>query len=609
MKLPAWHLGYVLAWVCVCWISTANAEDGASPTFELKWEDPRVVYEGHISFSNSLTPPTDQAHWQPIELPDIWSLDNRGGVDRAWYRFTVSPPSEAVSWGVYLWRYSMNARIFFNQDMLVDGGSFETPVTRNLHRPLLAQIPASAWQAGENHVYVHLRAFPGYGHLLPIGIGPLAAFVEPYQERHFWQVDLSRYLFVLTLLIAMIALALWAVDRRNSAFGYFAAACLCWCLYSLNPFVGDLPFANIYWLRLLHGSIELFLVFLVMFVHRQLGVRRRWVEAVILGYALAANGYYWTLSIDQISRSANYFHLGTNIVGLYLAIFSLRRFFKTRNPEALLHCAMLFVLLGVSLHDLMLLSGRADDLWINNFLMFNLGAPAVLLAVIVYLTWRVGRQNSYWEARVQAVTGELSASYETQRQLEAERVAGAERERIYQDLHDDIGARPLSMVYRAKHPEDANAARQTLRELRAIVARSGSGETSIQELFAEWQHEAESRAGEAGLDIECEQLCKVDTQLGNEIAFHLTRMVRELISNVITHAVATRMELQMTCTADRLTLRIVDDGRGFEMQTSRTQGAGIVGLERRAAKIGANIQWQSDSAGCRVTIEYHLNRG
>lgn len=599
-------LGYML---CTFWVCSALAQQAGSPTFELRWDDPRVAHLAHRSFATSATPPGAGADWKPIELPDLWRGQTHAGVDRAWYRFKVSAPEQAVPWGVYLWRYNMNARIYLNQDLLLDGGSFETPVTRNLHRPLLAKIPASAWQAQDNYIYVHLRAFPGYGHLLPIGIGPYEAFIKPYEQRLFWQVDLSRYLFVLTLLIAVLALALWSVDRRNSAFGYFAAASLTWSLYSLNPFIGDLPFANIYWLRLLHGSLELFLLLMVLFVHRQLGVRRRRVETAILLYAIIANGFYWTLSIDQISRSANYFHLGTNLIGLYLAVFSLRRFLKTRNPEALLYCFMLLVLLGVSVHDLILLSGTADDLWITNFLMFNLGAPFVLLVVIVYLTWRVGRQNNYWESRVQTATRELQASYDTQRALQAEQAASAERERIYQDLHDDIGARLLSMVYRAKDPEDASAARQTLRELRAIVAHSGGGETPVSELFTEWQQEVETRANEADIEVECETTSTRPGHLASEPAFQITRMLRELVSNSLKHARATRLYCRQRFDGETVSILIEDDGIGFDMPSARSQGAGIVGLERRAAKIGASIEWQSLQPGTRVTINYHLNGG
>ena len=54
---------------------------------------------------------------------------------------------------------------------------------------------------------------------------------------------------------------------------------------------------------------------------------------------------------------------------------------------------------------------------------------------------------------------------------QAEAIA-AERERIYSDLHDDIGAKLLGLIHSAPNPLQADSARAILQDLRDVVTRS-----------------------------------------------------------------------------------------------------------------------------------------
>lgn len=578
-----------------------------SDTFELSWADPRVEFAGEIVFTDALKPPADDADWRPVTLPDLWHERPPMSSDRAWYRFSIDrsiPPDE--QWAIYLWRYSMNARIYFNQDLLVDGGSFEIPVARNIHRPLLAHIPSSAWR-DENYVYVHLRGFPNYGYLLPIGVGPLSAFAEPYAERFFLQIELSRYLFIVTVLIAVFALVFWLVDRSSSAYGYFAAACLSWSVYSLNPFIQTVPFSNIVWLRILHTSIDLFGALLLLFIHRQLNHKAPRLERAVLLFVVVAAAFYSTLPIQTITRMASLTHLVTNLLAVYMIVFCIRNYLRERNPEALLYMSMLLVLLGVSLHDLLLTSGAAEDLWITNFLAFSLGAPIVFIVLIVYMAWRMGRENLYWAARVQAVTGRLATEYDEREKLERDRAAADERERIYRDLHDDIGARLLSMVYKAESPEQAERARAALKEVRAIAARSKVAESDLADAAVDWHQEMRTRLEEAGLELNWEE-SNLHPAIGAEPAYQLTRVLRELVSNVLKHASATQVSCTIAVVDDSIEIQFQDDGVGID-QDQQTQGTGMAGITRRMAELGGKVSWQPTAPGTMVTLTYPLNRG
>lgn len=588
--------------LCVWLAAPGLAAD--TDTFQLSWQDPRVVSQGEFLLEGGDQPPPASAPWRPIELPDLWDEDKRYYSSiTGWYRFKlVRPPAQAGPWGVYLWRYSMNARIYFNDDLLVDGGSFEDPAARNIHRPLLARIPQSSWQAGDNWVYVHLRVYPGYGYLLPIGVGPYDTFLPEYESRLFYQIELSEYLFVVTLLVTLLGLVLWLVDRQHSTYGYFAAASLLWTLYSLNPFVQDLPFSMKTWLWLLHSSVDGFAVLLMLFLHRHLNYQSRAYEWCCLGFVGVASLIYALLPIGLIGRYSTFVHIGSNLIILNLIGFCIARFWRTREIDAGLFAFMLCVLVGLSLHDLLLISGAVDDMWIQHFLALNLGAPIVFVVMVAFLTWRLRGQTVLLRQEVAAATEELEESFSVRESLERQQAAAEERERIYRDLHDDIGARLLSLVYRADSPEQADLARDTLREMRAIVSRTVTHGGQLRDIAAQWFLECDSRCEEAGCKLVWDVEGDTDYAVSANVAYQITRILRELITNALQHGQPEQVEVSICAMQEGLTLTVKDDGRGFKLGQVQDEGSGIANVRRRAEEIGAQVDWLSSSEGTRVSI-------
>ena len=81
------------------------------------------------------------------------------------------------------------------------------------------------------------------------------------------------------------------------------------------------------------------------------------------------------------------------------------------------------------------------------------------LAVIITLALRLGRVRT----QLRTLSATLARQrMEEQRQLRLQ-VAADERERIYNDLHDDLGAKLLSLIYSAQSPMQADLARPSCR--------------------------------------------------------------------------------------------------------------------------------------------------
>ena len=173
----------------------------------------------------------------------------------------------------------------------------------------------------------------------------------------------------------------------------------------------------------------------------------------------------------------------------------------------------------------------------------------------------------------------------------------AERERIYGDLHDDIGARLLGMIHTAESPEQADRARAVLQDLRDVVTRSRGTPGSLTDTLADIRHETGQRLAAAGIELSWEIADELpDPQLDTARALHLHRIVREAISNVIRHACARRVRVRVKALGSKLVLDLTDDGGGRET-ANVSIGRGLDNMRERAAELAGDIDWKEGTEG------------
>lgn len=185
----------------------------------------------------------------------------------------------------------------------------------------------------------------------------------------------------------------------------------------------------------------------------------------------------------------------------------------------------------------------------------------------------------------------------------------AERQRIYRDLHDDIGARLLQMVYAAPTLEFAEQARAALQDLRDVVSRTRRGAAPVWDVLLEIEAEARQRLGAAGIELDWQQSEDVpQIELEGERALHLYRIVREAISNALKHAGARTLRIRVKVLPRLLALELTDDGRGPPV-SSRGASLGVDGMRQRAEQLHGAIRWtQGTAGGTKVMLSVPLAR-
>ncbi|MGS1077864.1 sensor histidine kinase [Pseudoxanthomonas beigongshangi] len=217
-----------------------------------------------------------------------------------------------------------------------------------------------------------------------------------------------------------------------------------------------------------------------------------------------------------------------------------------------------------------------------------LGWPLIYLASTLMVGFAVGLMNISFARKAQADAA-LMLSHEEVRRL----AAMAERERIGRDLHDLLG-HTLSLVALKSDlagkllDRDLVAARREIDEVsrvaRDALAQVRSAVTGIRAagLAAE--------LASARLLLESDgvtMICPAEIPpLSPEQETVLALTVREAVTNLQRHARASTARVELEATADRLRLRIEDNGRGGAI----VPGNGLSGMRERLEVLGGSLR-------------------
>ena len=171
-----------------------------------------------------------------------------------------------------------------------------------------------------------------------------------------------------------------------------------------------------------------------------------------------------------------------------------------------------------------------------------------------------------------------------------------------QDLHDDIGARLLTLMYKAQDQEMEEYLRHTLQDLKTLTRGLAATNHLLSHAAGEWKADLAHRLAAAKLRLEWSFRADDDFALSVVQWSALTRILRELVSNAIYHARASRVEVAIDLAQGRLTLTVTDDGQGGDPQ-AWNHGLGLGGVRKRVRTLGGSVQWaQAGDHGIRCEV-------
>jgi PAS domain S-box-containing protein len=253
------------------------------------------------------------------------------------------------------------------------------------------------------------------------------------------------------------------------------------------------------------------------------------------------------------------------------------------------------------------------------------------------------RLNEALDRRVQARTQELAdvneslvaevaermqteASLEDSRQalqklaFQLLRVQEEERRRISRDLHDDINQRLalLAMDIEAVGQQLSVSPGHVGRDVYAIQERVVELSDVVRHLAYQLHP---SILDDLGLPIALQRLVDdftvrsrirgsfehklIPNAVPQDIATCIYRVAQESLNNVVRHAEASRVDVELTGSQSELVVTITDDGVGFDSEQPRngSHGLGLLGMKERVALVHGVLQVSSAvGKGTRVQV-------
>jgi signal transduction histidine kinase len=255
----------------------------------------------------------------------------------------------------------------------------------------------------------------------------------------------------------------------------------------------------------------------------------------------------------------------------------------------------------------------------KNTLNFILVGSAIVLLIISLLSYR----NYTHKQKLQQ---QRIAELETQQQLTATEAVlkgeEQERTRLAKDLHDGLGGMLSGIKYSLNTmkgnlimtPDNAQAFERSMDML----------DSSIKEMRRVAHNMMPEALVKFGLDTALSDFCNDINQSGvikvayqsiglsgtstlsQTTAIAVYRIVQELLNNVIKHAVAKSVIVQVSKTNDDIAITVEDDGKGFDPAILKgSKGMGWNNIESRITYLKGKLDIQSEPGkGTSVLIEF-----
>jgi signal transduction histidine kinase len=212
----------------------------------------------------------------------------------------------------------------------------------------------------------------------------------------------------------------------------------------------------------------------------------------------------------------------------------------------------------------------------------------------------------------------------SQRLLE---VQEAERRLIARQLHDDIGQeltavkmnlqalrRTAGQEASAQVDDSIGILEATLERVRSLSQELRPAVLDDLGLAAALRWYVDRQAQRAGFEARVVADLP-ETRLPAQVETASFRVTQEALTNIVRHARATHVEVQLRRYGDALELLIHDDGVGFDVPAAQAQAVrgsslGLLGMQERVVLAGGDLKIESaPNQGSRVLARFPLEGG
>lgn len=246
----------------------------------------------------------------------------------------------------------------------------------------------------------------------------------------------------------------------------------------------------------------------------------------------------------------------------------------------------------------------------------------ILLALVLVLLFRNLYQRKKLSVKERELHNQRIRELEKRHQFDAMqsilRAQEEERSRLAKDLHDGIGGLLSGVKLGLSGMQESQLVSSEDEErLEHVIRQLDKSITELRRVSHNMMPEALINFGlKEALENYCESLnlsgqIKVrlqtyglESRMDNDEEISIYRIVQELLNNIIKHAAASNVLIQLTHEDQKFSLTVEDDGKGFDMDNINIRNsAGIINIQSRAEFLNGTVDFQTaPGEGTSVTI-------
>ena len=608
--LPQWLLCLALLWLTAAGASAQSVSIHAA----------QAAVSDSPSFPAGVAAPL-------VDLPDDWSLSRPGSNGPVWYRLNFTAPGlreRGDLLALYIEHVCTNLEVYLNGQLVHSGGQMDEPITQNCNHPQLVSLPAALIAPGLNaldlkvvgHELARVASRHRAGTLSALEIGPKSLLSGKYERQLALNVTVPQALSATLLLMGGFMFVLGWINRRESHLAYFGALSIGWALVETRLWLRNLPFDNAVSELLLCSLLPLLTWACVQFLLRYAQYRQRWIDIALPLQSVVMPASLLLAGPQHLYAMASFWYMLLALQTLAAAVFYLRTQYKARRrsfwPMALLLCIATLALAVEYVAQKFGIRGLLTQL-------AQIATPAMMVLVGLRLLQQHGRAlqaaeegKALLELRISEATAEIERNFAQLAELRVEKVTERERKRIAADLHDDLGAKLLTIVHTSDSERISTLAREALEEMRLSVRGLTGKPVQLIDALGDWRAEVVSRLGQAGIEADWSAPVEELPQTLSARAFvQTTRILRESVSNVIKHSGATHCSVSCALADGDMQIIVRDNGNGIPMELDGRldRGHGMASMKHRAKQLQGQCLVESGPGyGTVIRLTLPLNR-
>ena len=567
-----------------------------------------------------------QAQAAPVRLPDDWAQSRPESARQVWYRiaFNASGPGSSELLGLLVPRVCTNLQVWLNGELVHSGGRMQPPVTHNCNHPQLVSLPAALLKPGPNVLDLQVVGLPfaqvasrqRAGGLSTLVLGRHADLAPVQARLGAWQTGVPLGLGVALLLMGGFAVALGWADRREGTLVWFGGLCLSWGLADVRLYWREIPLGGPTMEATQVAWMAVVAMCAIRFLLRRAGEMPAWIGRALLLQCGVVAASLAVAGSDATNLLARFWTTLLALQALAAGVALLRAVWGPRKVAFWAAAAVLGLLALSAVAGLVAMRAAVSP---GVPLLAQMTAAAVLLLAGLRLVQEHGRalqtaqdSRAALERRVAEISADVERNLQALADSRIEQVTARERKRIAADLHDDLGAKLLTIVHTSESERIATLARDALEEMRLSVRGLTGKPVQLDDALADWRSEFVSRLTQAGIEG---SWSLTDTEPGTSLtarAFvQTTRILREAVNNIIKHSGATHGAVTSEVADGTLMLVLRDDGRGIAPPDEERldRGHGLTTMKQRARQLqGQCLVESGPGLGTVVRLSIPVNR-